>query len=327
LAEELGELTRDRVQASETTGAWLADARAMAGLIADTVPHERYAPGRLGRLRARLETAEQNAAQGRYDAALAVVQDTYHQLSELRVDAEHRDQERRVAQAQAVEALVMAERLIEENAVQPVHDDEGREIPDHTCDVDYWTNGDLAELRRDVTDALSRARDDTTDTQALHALRSEEAPRLEARLGDAVEGAVIRLYSSQTRVNLADKVAEILSEVAGYELVTGEFADEDYRSAFHATLRHENGNEIALTVAPGPSDSDGSLLHIESHDHGTTTADAELRGRAAAIHEALNDDGHAVHPPSEVPAGEPVWPAVTATGNRGEQPGAGAQPA
>lgn len=300
---ELTGLQEDRARAGEAVRTWLADARAMAGLIAESGLHERYAPGELDRLTARLATAEQNAAQGRLDAALAVAQETYHSLSELRVDTEQAEFERASAQTEAVVSLVRVEQLIDGNRERPVLGPDGLALEGYTLDVAYWSQGELDALLRQTAEGLSRARDDRTDTGELLELREHTAPRLERELSDTVERAGMRQLASQIRVNLADAVAHTLSEFAYYDFVDGEYEDADPRGAYYAKLRHENGNEIVLDVSQTERDSGECVVRVLSYDH-DVTAEAELRDRARAIEQGLRDDGHRASAPVSEP-GEP----------------------
>ncbi|MCM2416947.1 hypothetical protein [Streptomyces sp. RKAG293] len=305
LAADIDIMKEDRARAEETVRAWLADANVMAGLIAEAGLHERYAPQELERLQARLATAGQNLAQGRFDAALALAQETYHSLSELRVDTEQRELERCSAQTAAVESLVRVERLIEGNLERPVLGADGTAMEGFTLDVEFWSRDELDGLRQETADGLSQARDDGTDVEALHGLREREAPRLERTLGDTVAQAGMRHLASQIRVNLADAVAQTLGELAFYDFVDGEYQDADPRGAYYAKLQHDNGNEIVLDISQAARDSGECVVRVLSYDH-DVTSEAELRGRAEAIQEALKGEGHnASRPVSEPGAPDP----------------------
>lgn len=297
LTQEVDLRNQEREQARAAVRTWLSDAREMAGLIETTLPHERFAPGELVKLTSRLVTAEQNEADGRYDAALALAQETYHGLSELRLETEQMELDRCTAQTAAIEALVRTDKLIEENAVRPVLGSDGAALPGITLDVGYWSDGALDELRRRTSHALLRARDDATDSDELRDLEGGLAPELERTLGDTVERAGMRQLASQLRVNLADAVAHTLSEYAYYDLVDGEYDRADPRGAYYAKLRHMNGNEIVVDVAQGSADSGECVVRVHSYDH-DTTAEEDLKTRAEAIHEALRTGGHEASEPS-----------------------------
>ncbi|MFJ1885809.1 hypothetical protein [Streptomyces sp. NPDC088137] len=328
LAQEIDAFKADRARAEDTVRAWLADARTMADLIDGELPHDRYAPGRLDRLRRRIATADATAGGGRFDAALAVAQETFHELSDLRVDIEQREFERCLAQKEAVEALVQVEALAEDNRHRPVVGPDARPVPDCTLDVVHWSEGEFDQVLHETAEALSRARDPHTGVQDLRVLRDEEAPRLERGLGQAVERAGMRQLTSQMRVNLADVVAHTLAEVAYYDLVEEEsgYADDDERGAFHARLRNAaNGNEIRVEIVQEDKDSDQCVIRVESSDH-DVTSEAELRNRADAVHRALRDQGVPLglepSEPTVIPGGAPI-PGAGEPGSRAGRRGAG----
>ncbi|MFE7577901.1 hypothetical protein ACFU5Z_24505 [Streptomyces sp. NPDC057521] len=320
LAREIGAHTEDRARADRTARSWLADARALAADLAEAGLHERYAPGELDRLTGRLATAEQNAAEGRFDAALALVQEICHSLSELRADTEQRELERCTAQMAAIDALATVSGAIEGSREQPVTGPDGAVLPDYTVDVAYWSEGDWDRLRTEAAETLARARDDATGTDELLGLRDREAPRLEDELGDTVGRATMRHLASQLRVNLADTVAHSLSELAYYDFVDGEYENADPRGSYYAKLRHENGNEIVLDISQAAPDSGEQVVRVLSYDYDTTSED-QLRDRAEAVRRALAEDGRAAPAAPEAEPGTPDRSFLDIEGHRrrGEQ--------
>lgn len=304
LAARIDASAKDRAQAGQLVKTWLSDARAMTEAIAEAQLHERYAPGELDRLTGRLATAEQNAAQGRFDAALAVTQETYHSLSELLAESEQRELERCTAQMEAIDALVTVEKEIEGSLSLPVLDPHGAPVADYTVDVGYWSQGELDRLREETADGLARARDEGTGTDELRLLREQEAPRLEGVLDDTTGRARLRQLASQTRVNLAEAVVQALGHSAYYEFVDGEYQDADPRGSYYAKLVHENGNEIVLDISEAEPDSGRHVVRVLSYDH-DITAEAQLQERAEAISRGMADGGH---PVSGAPASEPGRP-------------------
>ncbi|MBG0851822.1 hypothetical protein I2W78_08185 [Streptomyces spinoverrucosus] len=321
LAQEVEAFKEDRARAEDTVRTWLADARTMADLIDGELPHDRYAPGRLDRLRRRIATAEETAADGRFDAALAVAQETFHELSELRVDIEQRELERCLAQQEAIDALVQVETLAEQNRQRPVVGPDREQVAGYTLDVVYWSEGEYDRVRQDTADALTRARDPQTGVDDLRALRDEEAPRLERGLGETVERAGMRQLTSQMRVNLADVVAGTLAEIASYDLVEEEsgYDGGDVRAKFRALLRHEvSGNEITVEIEQAGKDSDQCVIRVVSHDH-DVTSEAELRSRADSVYRALREQGVPVGLDAAAPTVD-TGSAVPGTVRPGERP-------
>ncbi len=299
LTGRVDKIVGDRDRAAAAARDWLADGATMADLIATTLPHERHAPGRLHRLRLDLDTARRNSDAGQYEAALALSQSAYLNLSELRLDIEHRELERRLAQDAATDALVLVETLITQNEIRPVVGPDGRPLPGVELDVDRWSEGEHEELRGQVAERLSRAREDATTADEQRELLAEAAV-LEERLGEVVDRAGMQLLASQLRVNLADSVAGTLSRIGGYELMDGVYEDEDERRSFHAVLEHANGNKIVVQVLPASEGETGQILRVLSYDY-DTVSERELRDRAEAVQHALGEEGHPTGPLASEP--------------------------
>ncbi|WP_206505542.1 hypothetical protein [Streptomyces chrestomyceticus] len=314
LNTELGELVQDREHAAVVARAALSDARAMHGLILGTLPHERYAPGRLRSLEATLDRAGDNIAQGRFDAALATAQAAYQELSELRLELEHREREREVLRAQARGELLLVHLLIEDSAMQNVRDEHGEVLDGYDLDVDYWTHGEFTALRQETEELQRRVEDDERPLSAdeLRELLEHRAPALQERLTRLVERAGGRQLASQQRVNLAETVVRTLESMTAYELDATTYLGGDQRDSFFARLVHGNRNAIVVEVAPAGPDSGASVLRVLSYDH-DTAARTELEERGAGLMRALRGQGFpAAVPQEEAGTPDPKYADFTA---------------
>ena len=264
----------------------------MHDLIRDELPHERFAPGELASLDRRLATARDNAKQGQSQAALALAQAAYHDLSELRVEIELCEREWTGQHTLAYEALFRLDGLAEQNAQQVIETGgTGSDAP-VTVDVDYWSEGALSELRSTVADLLTRVNDTKTSpsTDELRQVADEQVPALEQHLADITHQAHVRVFASQLRANVAQVVAQTLDETAGYEVEEALYERLDYRRTFMAKLQHANGNEIVVSVAPATDASGQCVLHVLSYDHDVATEE-ELTQRARVITHELQAQG------------------------------------
>jgi hypothetical protein len=285
-------MDRQAKVSSEAAETWLRDAGLVHDLIRDELPHERYAPGKLAALEQRLATARDNARQGQSQAALAVAQEAFHDLSELRVEIELRDREWTGMHTLAYEALIQLDGLAAENANQVIAAGEaGNEAP-FDLNVDYWSEGALTKLRSEVAELLASVNDtdEPLSTEQLRDIAEVQVPELEQRLSDVVRQAHMRVFASQLRVNVAEVVAETLDEVAGYEVEDHLYEGLDQRRTFLAKLQHSNGNEIVVSVAPSTDDSGQCVLRLLSYDYDTTT-ESVLNERARAVTEELRARG------------------------------------
>jgi hypothetical protein len=284
---------RDQAQsAADSAQAWLHDAVLLRDLIRDELPHERYARGEVAALSRRIATAEENVRQGQSQSALALAQQTYHDLSDLRLDIEMRDREWLGLHAIAYEAVIRFDGLAEHSATEIINEGEVGNEAAVDLNVDHWSEGRLSELRSAAATLRAQV-DDTTTPATIEQLReivSCQVPELEQQLADVVVQARMRLFSSQLRINVADIVVQALDETAGYQLEDHAYDLMDQRRTFFAKLQHPNGNEIVVTVAPSTDEGGQCVLRVLSYDY-DTAAQADFDERADAITRELHARG------------------------------------
>ena len=291
---------------AEAVRVWLSDAVLLRDLIRDQLPHERYASGQLAALTRRLAVAEENARQGRLEAALALAQQSYHDLSDLRVEIELQEREWTRLRTVAYEALLELDGLAAQNANQMIDVGAFGNEAAIDLDVDYWSEGELRELRSDLADLTAQVSNAKNPPPAarLRQVIDDLVPELERLLTDVTQRALLRLVASQSRVNIADVVVQALDDIGGYQLADHGYEEMDERRAFFAKLLHPNGNEIVVSVAASADESDKSVLRVLSYDDGTA-AEADSDDLAAAVTRELRTRGFDAGDPGREP-GEAV---------------------
>ena len=299
------QITSDRAARAdvlEAARSVAADAQVMRDAIDSTLPHERYAPGELGKLTGRLAIAESNITAGSGEAALAVAQELFLRLGELRSEVELRDAEWRAAHLTAVTVVTALIEQISGSEHIEVADDESGLSAD--LDVDYWSDGELSKIRAQA-DRLSARLADEADPPSLAELAEiaqRSASSLDKALSEAIALAQARQWASQVRVNVAEHVVQVLEQSTPYDL-DGEpvFAGDDQRGAFYSKLRSADDSEIVVEVAPDETGK-SCVIRVLSYESGTPNE--YLRGaRVRAIAEALGAEGL-----SGTPAAEPGEP-------------------
>ncbi|MGI5166612.1 hypothetical protein ACQEU3_19885 [Spirillospora sp. CA-253888] len=283
LGGRVDELREESDRAGRAALAMFGDAVAVHDVIRDELPHERFAPGRLDRLRVRLDVARANLESQAPGYALTQVQDLYLDLSELRAEVAHLDQQWRARQAMAVAALRGAAQRITDNATPPV-----LELPDHRLDVDFWTDGGLSELKAEVERLTGEvAESDAAFTiEEFGEIVERRVPAFADRLDALVDRAAGRLLASQRRVNIADRIVRTL-QANGYRPADHAYADDDYREAFLARLRHPDASEVVVEVVPVGDEE--MTVRLLSYDDAPSAGERERRAHEVA--EALREDG------------------------------------
>jgi hypothetical protein len=301
---ELGDL-REQVQADQAGRARVleaaltavSDARVLHDAIAASLPHERFAPGRLARLTDRLALAEASAAAGTGEAALTQAQEVYLSLSELRAEVELKDAEWRAAHLTAVAAVTALVEQINYNSMITVTDEESGASAE--LDVDYWSDGHLTAVRQAAEELADRVREeaDPPDLAELRDVSERSVAALDDRLSDVVAAARTRQWASQVRVNMAEMVVDVLEPLTGYSFEGATFAGSDQREAFYSKLRHADESEIVVEVAP---DDDGRscVIRVMSYETGNPD-EAQRVARVHAVADSLREHGLAGTPAAE----------------------------
>lgn len=300
LNEALGALRGDRDRALEQARTLLADDGMLRDAIDADLPHERFAPGRLAGLRQRFALAQGNIDSGLGETALAQAQEIYMQLAELRTEVELRYQEWQAAQVAASAAVTALVEQIKINSSLEVTGTDGKLMDGVTLDVDFWSEGELAELRARVDQLSSRVTDeaDPPDLPELRVIVQREVPQLDEQLTAIVGRAGARQFASQVRVNLAETVVTTLERTTGYAWEPGQatYAGEDPRRAFFSKLVAPDDSEIVVEVAPD-EDGESCVLRILSFDAGEPNEEARVE-RVHAIAASLRDQGLKVGDPA-----------------------------
>jgi hypothetical protein len=303
---ELRNELRGEAQASaEAAQAWLSDAAVLRDVIGNQLPHERYAPGELAALTRRLTTAEESSRQGQSQAALALAQQLYHDLHELRVEIELRDREWTGRNTVITEGLRELDETAASNAVLRIAPGEFGNDAAVELDVDHWSEGGLSELRADLRDLLARINDAENPPTAEQLQRTIDTllPELEQRLTGTLQRARLRLLASQRRINVADVVVQTLDRIGNYYVEDHAYERMDQRRAFFAKLGNFSGNEIVLSVAAAADDSGECVVRVLSYDYDTASQEI-LDERGDAIIQELRSHGLTVED-NGCEAGEP----------------------
>jgi hypothetical protein len=295
LRDELAGIRNDRDRARSAAATLIADSRLMRDAIDKELPHERFAPGRLAEVSSRLDFAEDNASQGRGEAALAQAQEIYLQLSELRAEVELRDQEWQAARLMAGRAVTLLQQQISVNTTPDAVDENGEKIDGYQLNVDFWSEGQLAELSQAAAELAARLTDmgrppSVAELREITG-RAAQGGELDEKLTGIVSVAQARQIASQVRANLAELVVNTLEETAGYSWEEGQaiYAGSDERRAFYSKLRHLDDSEIVVEVTPDETGK-SCTLRILSYDVGLPDEEERVR-RAHAVADSLRAHG------------------------------------
>ena len=183
---------------AEAARRWLKQSVALADLIQEQFEHERFLPGRVSMLLDTLNFAQNNLAQGFFEASLQASQQTFLQLSELRFELEQRTIEWQTEYARAQSALTEFIAELEMNSKVNAFGLEGEELAEQV-DLAYWSNGKYRELLdkcRQLLMILSHERHSIT-TEELKQTYKELLPVIMEKFEAVIYNARLNALNSQ----------------------------------------------------------------------------------------------------------------------------------
>ena len=284
------DIQMDRSRQRAAAQSQIDDLQTLFKLMRSQHAHERFAPGELDTLEARLALCRQNLQNGNYQAALATGQERYFEYQELQLRIAERQAEweaylaevRRIAE-ETSGAMAAAEgatyTLEESDASQQVE-----------AQVDYWSEGALTDFRNRLNSHLERlSTPEELSTDELKQMLDEIAP-MEDELSDIVKRAKERLVQSQVRQNIATSILQSF-EGTHWELDDSTYENEDFRKGLHLKLKNGLNEEIVASVTPVET-ADGSITSNVEINFFDRFNDPELRqARLSDMHNSMHTEG------------------------------------
>lgn len=280
LVQQLEEQRQQESFKENSAYQWLNRAVLLVEFVQEQFDHQRYAPGRLQKIQRSLEMAQQNLAEGFFEASLQLSQQNYLELSEL-----HFELEQRLVQSLAqYEKTCLAARQTQMDLAdgQQVHalGIQGEELPD-VIDVNYWSNGKYAALLDNSCRLMEYLEQDSQQISAedLARVYDEILPMMRKSFENIVYEARLNVLNSHLRMNIAEKAQQAL-EKHGYRLCEGGYTEHDMRSTYKVQLDNRDGTQVTIQVIP-KEESDrelsNDLVVITKHPYLKTEQEARLK--------------------------------------------------
>jgi len=228
---------------------WLQDTQTLLKVIDESYDHQKFKPGELAKLQNELQIAENNIAQGHYEAAISTTQRTYLHTQELRLELERQTLEWNAyltaARQNAAEVLAACD--THQTALFTFDTEDGAE--EVAAEVDFWTHGALSKLRQQIAEEQNKL--DNPDNLSLEELKQSiaHAEQWRQQSEQLVEQAKEALIASQLRNNIAQSIEAALQN-AGWEVVDSTYEGEDFRGALHVKLQHLSNDELVTIITP-----------------------------------------------------------------------------
>ncbi|HAZ48844.1 MAG TPA: hypothetical protein DDW76_14770 [Cyanobacteria bacterium UBA11369] len=255
--------------------------------------HQRFAPGRLNDLHRGLEMARNNIQAGVTEAAIATSQQTYLDLADLRLELEQKEQEWLLLYNAALADLKSLIAEVQANRQCEIEVGQADEAEKFKLEVDYWVNGGLSEYEQqlDRLESQLKAGESTLTTEQVKEL-GEKITALQPTLGEIVEEAKLAILGSQLRVEIADRVVDVLSSL-GYTLINSEsdavYEGDDQRNAYVVKVKNIAGDEVVTVISPEKEFGTNSVS-INTFSQ-TIIDETATKQNATAIFDTLENEG------------------------------------
>ncbi len=246
-------MQQDKQQQEKLAQDLLADVELVWTSIDQNYQHQRFAPSRLDDLRRGLDMARRNIQSGVSQAAIALTQETYLELFDLRNELARKEQEWLLLynQAQAHLGTLLAQ---VQQAKQECQVQFGEDTPPERLDVDHWSHGKLSEYEQELRNLETQLQqgESTLTIEQVQAI-GEQIASLEPQLGEILEQAKQGMIASQLRADIAYQIITELERM-GYRLENPEqdtaYEGDDPRRAYVAKMKNIAGDEVVTVISP-----------------------------------------------------------------------------
>jgi len=261
-------------------------------ILEETValPHERFAPGKLGAAGRHVNDARRNFENNMPEAALSTAQKAYWELADIRAEVLKKQREFILVHQAALQEVRLLLEEARANRKYQLELGEGTDKEELALEVDHWTHGELSNLEMQIKTLESQLLNGEkilTISQTTDILSDIEA--LKPRLNEIVERARQNILASQLRVNIAGIIVEALQE-QGFTLEDAAYEGNDARNAHIAKVRNIAGSEVVTVISPVRHEAGKNAVSIHSYDE-TFVDDVTLKQRAEEITSILNEKG------------------------------------
>ena len=212
----------------------------------ENLPHEKYTPGRLEKIKRQLEAAKQQLLEDVPSATIATVQTAHFALMDLEEEILRQETEFELTYRTVADSVG--------GLLSSVRNNRNIQLEDNAPEqeADYWTDGRYQELETQIDQIKSHIAQNK-EKLSIEELTNylEDLDQLNKSQEELIEEAVERIISSQIRAEMGDSVV-LTMEKQGYRILNNEcgYADEDQRGSYLVKMSNVNGTEVVTIISP-----------------------------------------------------------------------------
>ena len=246
LKRDIEQINRREDNREQRARDYLADLEMLIKTAEENLPHERYAPGRLDKIKRQLEAARRQLKEDTPSATIAMVQGAHFDLMDLEEEIMRREAEYELTYRTVSDAVGGLLSAVRQNRNIRLEDDAAVQEANH------WTQGRYQELEDRIT-VIHGHIEQNRHRMTVDSLNGylDDLENLNSEQEKLIEEAVERIISSQLRAEMGDMVAETLGR-QGYRIKNSErgYAEDDQRSSYMVKLVNVAGTEIVTVISP-----------------------------------------------------------------------------
>jgi len=266
----------------ETAQTFIEDLEKQINHANQNIPHQKYAPGELDKVRSRLQMSKSHLA-SREQSAISGAQEAYFELVDLREKVAHKEQEFMIWHSATLEAARSLFEVVRSNRQHELSEGAG------TVELDYWTNGEYSKLEQEVENIknnLENNADDLSLEQVQEHL--EKLRRLEEKHSGMLKEGIEKVVSSQTRAEMGDIILEKLED-EGFRVVNRGYEQQDQRKIYVVKVINAVGSEVVISIVPDER-TNANTVSINTKDD-RFYSEAVTQERAREINRILKEAG------------------------------------
>lgn len=275
IKSDISAINQKEQNRQDRASAYIRDLKKMLEVTEKNIPHKKFAPGKMEKIRRQLQAAEIKMSEDIPSAAVSIVQQAHFDLMDLEEEVSVKETEFNIKHLEAQKLAAGLLKTVRQNRQLEI--EEG----DETQEADFWTNGRFSELENNI------ALIEKVLNEEKESLISEEVDELLEKLYDyyalqekLVDEAIERIVSSQVRAEMSDSVIFALQD-QGFDVKEGEvgYLEADQRKPYLIKMENSSGTEVVTVISPD-EETHRNILSVNTYSRGIHNEEAEqLRNR------------------------------------------------
>lgn len=269
---------------------WLTTTSEICRYIIEQYDHEKFLPGQLVTIYNQVRIAEDNFNRGMAEAALPIIQQSYLDLTNMRVELERKTTEWQSLFLVSWEAANQLFKRIKKNATIPALDANGDEMNVQLM-LNFWSGGEYLQLQNRTRSIIMdmKERVNVISIHDLQNIISNSLPEIVQQFDNLIYQARYAALNSQFRINIAEMAIFALRSQGFVEQSCG-YDKEDMRNSYFVKMENIEGSQVTIWINPIDNEKNLNDIVVQSSDV-DVRSEPELRNRANEILNSLKNRG------------------------------------